>query len=104
MLYGGRIVGGVGIGVLSTVVPVFIAESSPAKLRGTFTAVFQLMITFGILVASSVNSAIIKALNDLEAEWRVAFGCQIVPGMDADIVTQFKHLVLTEEITKQVYS
>ena len=37
MLYAGRIIGGTGIGVLSTVVPVFIAESSPANLRGSLT-------------------------------------------------------------------
>ncbi|TPX38358.1 hypothetical protein SmJEL517_g00345 [Synchytrium microbalum] len=80
MLYGGRIVGGSGIGVLSTVVPVFIAESSPAKIRGTLTAVFQLMITFGILVASCVNTGIIKGLDGQEAEWRTAFGLQMAPG------------------------
>ncbi|TPX38101.1 hypothetical protein SmJEL517_g00336 [Synchytrium microbalum] len=80
MLYGGRVISGISVGVLSTVVPVYIAESSSAKLRGTLTSVFQLLITFGILVASCVNTGIIKGLDGQEAEWRTAFGLQLVPG------------------------
>ncbi|KMZ56891.1 Sugar transporter ERD6-like 16 [Zostera marina] len=44
----GRLFGGVGIGVFSYVVPVFVAEISPANLRGTLTAINQVMICGGV--------------------------------------------------------
>ncbi|XP_058752946.1 sugar transporter ERD6-like 5 [Vicia villosa] len=47
-LYIGRLLIGCGIGLLSYVVPVYIAEITPKDLRGGFTAIHQLMICFGI--------------------------------------------------------
>ncbi|KAG6588461.1 Sugar transporter ERD6-like 5, partial [Cucurbita argyrosperma subsp. sororia] len=44
----GRMLVGFGMGVISYVVPVFIAEITPKELRGAFTTVHQLMICLGI--------------------------------------------------------
>ncbi|XP_023746363.1 sugar transporter ERD6-like 5 isoform X4 [Lactuca sativa] len=46
----GRLLIGYGIGVLSYVVPVYIAEITPQNLRGAFTTVNQLMICIGVSV------------------------------------------------------
>ncbi|TPX52967.1 hypothetical protein SeMB42_g01079 [Synchytrium endobioticum] len=81
MLYAGRMIGGCGVGILSTIVPMFIAESAPANIRGTVVSIFQLAITLGILVASAVNTGIIKGLDGTETEWRLSFGLQILPGL-----------------------
>ncbi|CAK9328342.1 unnamed protein product [Citrullus colocynthis] len=55
----GRTLVGFGMGVISFVVPVFIAEITPKELRGAFTTVHQLMICFGIsltwLIGAFVN-------------------------------------------------
>ncbi|KAK1439416.1 hypothetical protein QVD17_05234 [Tagetes erecta] len=48
LLDAGRLSIGYGIGVLSYVVPVYIAEITPQNLRGTFTTVNQLMICIGV--------------------------------------------------------
>lgn len=50
-----RIIGGVGIGLASNLSPMYIAELSPAKLRGQFVSVNQLAIVIGVLLAQSVN-------------------------------------------------
>ncbi|KAL4579859.1 hypothetical protein LXL04_016027 [Taraxacum kok-saghyz] len=50
LLDGGRLLIGYGIGVLSYVVPVYIAEITPQNLRGAFTTVNQLMICIGVSV------------------------------------------------------
>ncbi|XP_020204557.1 sugar transporter ERD6-like 5 [Cajanus cajan] len=42
-LYLGRLLIGCGIGVISYVVPVYVAEITPKNLRGTFTAVHELL-------------------------------------------------------------
>jgi sugar porter (SP) family MFS transporter len=50
-----RIVGGVGIGVVSIVSPLYIAEVSAARYRGTLVLLYQLAITIGFLGAYLVN-------------------------------------------------
>ncbi|KAK6915516.1 Major facilitator, sugar transporter-like, partial [Dillenia turbinata] len=55
-LYFGRFLTGYGIGILSYVVPVFIAEITPEKLRGTLATTNQLLIVTGISVAYSVGA------------------------------------------------
>ncbi|KAG6812815.1 hypothetical protein H0H92_000273 [Tricholoma furcatifolium] len=52
----GRWVSGLGVGALSAAVPMYQAETAPARLRGTLTATYQLFITFGILVACMYQS------------------------------------------------
>ncbi|CAL0302275.1 unnamed protein product [Lupinus luteus] len=47
-LYVGRVLVGCGMGILSYVVPVFVAEITPKNLRGAFTAIHQLMICCGV--------------------------------------------------------
>ncbi|KAG9457497.1 hypothetical protein H6P81_002005 [Aristolochia fimbriata] len=54
----GRFCTGYGIGVLSYVVPVFIAEITPKNLRGGLTTVNQLMICTGVSVAFIVGTLI----------------------------------------------
>ena len=50
-----RIIGGLGIGMASVLSPIYIAEVSPAKLRGRFVAINQLTIVIGILLAQLIN-------------------------------------------------
>jgi sugar porter (SP) family MFS transporter len=50
-----RIVGGVGIGIVSIVSPLYIAEVSVARYRGTMVLLYQLAITVGFLGAYLAN-------------------------------------------------
>jgi len=50
-----RIVGGVGIGLASNLSPMYIAEVSPASVRGRFVSINQLTIVIGVLLAQLVN-------------------------------------------------
>lgn len=51
-----RLVGGLGVGVAGMVAPLYIAEISPARLRGRLISTYQLAITIGILVAYFANA------------------------------------------------
>ena len=53
-----RIIGGVGIGIVSIVSPIYISEVSPAKIRGTLVSLYQLAVTAGFLLAYLANWAI----------------------------------------------
>ncbi len=50
-----RIIGGVGIGIVSIVSPIYISEVSPAKIRGTLVSLYQLAVTIGFLLAYLMN-------------------------------------------------
>ncbi|KAK6455969.1 putative sugar transporter, high affinity [Scheffersomyces xylosifermentans] len=50
-ILGGRFVVGIGVGILSMVVPLYNAEVSPPEIRGSLVALQQLAITFGIMVS-----------------------------------------------------
>ena len=58
-----RIVGGVGIGIVSIVSPIYISEVSPAKIRGTLVSLYQLAVTVGFLIAYLANWGIDSQIN-----------------------------------------
>jgi MFS family permease len=51
MLFAGRIIGGVGIGMFSMVIPMYQAEIAPPEIRGGLVSLQQLSITIGTFVA-----------------------------------------------------
>lgn len=53
-----RMLGGVGIGLASNISPVYIAEISPAAVRGRLVSLNQLTIVIGVLLAQCANWAI----------------------------------------------
>jgi SP family arabinose:H+ symporter-like MFS transporter len=58
MLSAARLIGGLGVGIASMVVPLYIAEISPARLRGRMVSFYQFAITIGIVAAYLSNSAL----------------------------------------------
>ncbi|MFZ4544294.1 MAG: sugar porter family MFS transporter [Saprospiraceae bacterium] len=50
-----RIIGGVAIGLASNLSPMYIAEVSPASVRGRFVSINQLTIAIGVLMSQLVN-------------------------------------------------
>lgn len=55
-----RILGGVGVGIASSMVPLYISEIAPAKIRGRLVTYYQLAVTIGILVAYLSNAFLIE--------------------------------------------
>jgi SP family sugar porter-like MFS transporter len=67
-----RILGGTGIGIASNLSPMYIAEVSPAAIRGRFVSVQQLAIVIGILLAQICNWLIadpVVASEDILVSW-----------------------------------
>lgn len=69
-----RILVGVAIGVSSMVTPLYIAEISPASIRGTLVSLNQLMITIGIVTSYLVDYSLAATEN-----WRWMVGLGVVP-------------------------
>lgn len=69
----GRFLIGIGIGLASALVPLYISEVAPAKIRGTLGSINQLMICLGILAALVVNVVLPTT------EWRTMFWISAIP-------------------------
>ncbi len=73
-----RLLGGLAIGLASTLSPLYIAEISPARIRGLMVSVNQLAIVTGILLSYSVNYGLTGAG---PANWRWMFASAAVPSV-----------------------
>ena len=64
-----RVIGGIGVGLASAVAPAYIAEVSPAHLRGRLGSLQQLAIVTGIFVALLANFFIVRDAGSAESSW-----------------------------------
>ena len=81
-----RFVGGMGIGVASALAPMYIAEMSPAEIRGRMVSLNQMTIVLGILAAQVVNMLLARDTSvaaeqawNVEWGWRWMFWAETVP-------------------------
>ena len=70
-----RIFLGIGLGIASSIAPVYLSEMAPKNIRGRLITVYQLMITLGILVAY-ISDAIFIAHG---SSWRWMLGVTFFP-------------------------
>jgi SP family sugar porter-like MFS transporter len=72
-----RVLGGIGIGIASNLSPMYIAEVSPANVRGKFVSLNQLTVVIGILSAQLVNWMIADPIapgEDILQSWNGQMG------------------------------
>ena len=79
MLVVARLIGGVGIGMLSMVAPLYISEISPPEIRGALLVLEELSIVTGIVVAYWITYGTRYMTG--EWAWRLPFLLQLVPGL-----------------------
>ena len=79
-----RLLGGIGVGAASMCSPMYIAEISPARIRGRMVSLNQLAIVFGMLAVYFVNYHI-ASLGDeawnVQTGWRWMFGSEAIPAV-----------------------
>ncbi len=88
-----RILGGVSIGLASTISPMYISEIAPAKVRGLLVAINQLTIVIGVLAAQLINWLIARPVPtgmstadfvqswNVQSGWRWMFAACAVPSL-----------------------
>ncbi len=77
-----RIIGGIGVGMASAIVPMYIGEISPEHIRGRLVSINQFAIIFGMLVVYFVNWGIangqtLEWINEIG--WRRMFLSEAIP-------------------------
>lgn len=79
-----RIIGGVGIGIVSIVAPIYISEIAVTRYRGQMVSLYQLAVTVGFLAAYFVNYLLLGYSQNAqsgEGWWRLVFIDEVWRGM-----------------------
>ena len=76
-----RFVGGLAIGAVAVVVPLYVVEISPGNLRGRLVAMHQLNVVLGILVSYVSNYFVARLMPGVDPRivWRVMLGVECLP-------------------------
>lgn len=84
LLVAARILVGIGIGIETTVAPLYIAEVAPARIRGRMVSFNQLFNTVGNLAVFFTAAVIVSVGGEawgVEQGWRWIFGVGVVPAV-----------------------
>ncbi|HET7315691.1 MFS transporter [Salinisphaera sp.] len=73
---GGRLIQGIGVGLVTIVIPLYLVEVMPPAIRGRSVTLFQLFLTIGILLGYLVGYFFHGT-----GDWRVMFATALVPGI-----------------------
>jgi SP family xylose:H+ symportor-like MFS transporter len=103
-----RVLGGIGVGLASAIVPMYIAEIAPSNIRGTLVSCNQFAIIFGMLVVYFVNYLIlgghsnpvidksvegVLSVNPTSDSWTIATGWRQMFGTEAFVAAIFGFLL-----------
>jgi SP family xylose:H+ symportor-like MFS transporter len=103
-----RIIGGIGVGLASAIVPIYIAEIAPSNIRGTLVSCNQFAIIFGMLAVYFVNYLILGnhtnpvidksaegllSVNPVSDPWTISFGWRYMFGSEACVAAIFGALL-----------
>jgi SP family galactose:H+ symporter-like MFS transporter len=77
MLIAGRVVVGLGIGVASYAVPLYISEIAPPQHRGALVSLNQLLLTVGIVLSYLVDDLFANTAGS----WRYMFLAGVIPAL-----------------------
>ena len=72
----GRVIAGLGVGIISCIVPMYQSECAPKWIRGAIVSAYQWFITIGLLIASIVNNGT-KGI-DSYSSYRIPVGIQLI--------------------------
>jgi len=75
----GRFFAGLGVGLLSSIVPLYQSETAPKWIRGTIVGTYQFAITIGLLIAASVDYA--TQDRDDSGSYRIPVAVQFLYGI-----------------------
>lgn len=79
-IYAGRVVAGLGVGGMSSITPVFVAENCPPAVRGRITGLFQEFFVIGVTITYWLNYGVALHIPVSTKQWRIPVAIQLDPG------------------------
>ncbi|KAI1622027.1 MFS transporter [Exophiala viscosa] len=77
-LIGGRVIAGIGMGLTTTMVPIWVAETSKASSRGALIAAQLTIVILGLTIAYWFDYGMLQHQPNTEAVWRLPIAFQVV--------------------------
>ncbi|KAJ6259828.1 Quinate permease [Drechslerella dactyloides] len=82
LIYAGRAIAGFGIGSVSLLVPVYIAETSPPSIRGRLVGIFEILSQGGGMCGFWINYVVNRTVSsDSKTQWIIPLALQLMPGV-----------------------
>ncbi|KAF2818436.1 general substrate transporter [Ophiobolus disseminans] len=81
-LYSGRLIAGLGVGILVMIIPIYQGELAHPEIRGRITALVQFMLGIGALAAAWISYGTYVGIDPTnEGQWRIPLGIQVIPAV-----------------------
>ncbi|KAF9639597.1 hypothetical protein BFW01_g11403 [Lasiodiplodia theobromae] len=80
LLYVGRLIAGIAIGIASTVNPLYVSENAPRGIRGLLTGLYQLTLVSGLTLAFWINYGSLQHLHG-HAQYILPLALQALPAL-----------------------
>ena len=79
-IFVGRVIGGLGVGAASMLVPLYIAELAPPAIRGRLVGLYELSVQTGTCIGFWICYGVQNGMAASPAQWITPFAVQLIPG------------------------
>ncbi|CAG7919587.1 unnamed protein product [Penicillium olsonii] len=79
LIYGGRVIAGLGIGGMSSITPVYVSENCAPEIRGRVAGLFQEFLVIGSTFAYWLDYGVALHVPEGTSQWRIPVAIQLVP-------------------------
>jgi len=79
LMYGGRVLAGIGVGGASNLSPIYCSEVAPPAIRGRLVGLYELSWQIGGLVGFWINYGVDQTMPSNHQQWIIPFAIQLIP-------------------------
>ncbi|KAJ5110147.1 hypothetical protein N7532_002792 [Penicillium argentinense] len=80
VMFVGRVIGGLGVGSASMLVPLYSAECAPPKIRGRLVGIYEIGVQTGTCLGFWINYGVERNMAPTKSQWMTPFALQLIPG------------------------
>ncbi|KAJ4424916.1 hypothetical protein N0V82_000420 [Gnomoniopsis sp. IMI 355080] len=79
ILYAGRVLSGLGTGVASNIIPIYLSELAPPAIRGRLVGLYELGWQIGGLLGFWINYGVEAHMGPSHKQWLIPYAIQLIP-------------------------
>jgi sugar porter (SP) family MFS transporter len=79
LIYGGRVLAGIGVGGASNLSPIYCSEIAPPAIRGRLVGLYEMAWQIGGLVGFWINYGVSETMAPSHTQWLIPFAVQLIP-------------------------